>query len=262
MGAIARRVPTVAVEQLVVPSRRLRGAVLKHSISRLLAGHVAVGHRSKEDLHRWFRVPRRSIDVIHNGVPERPAVGRRAATRLTVGCAARFEDQKQLDVLVRAMVAVPSADLVLIGDGSQRSSLEALVTTLGMTERVTITGWRPDARTLIESLDLFVLPSRNESFPLTIVEAMFASVPVIATDVGSVRDAVVHEETGLVVGAGDVDALARAIATLVSDEARRHRLGSAGRERALRLFTVDAMAAKYEAVWDRALRSGNVMRTG
>jgi glycosyltransferase involved in cell wall biosynthesis len=130
---------------------------------------------------------------------------------------------------------------VLVGDGPAAAELEALAGELGLLERVRFVPWTDDARAELAELDIFVLPSRNEGFPLSIIEAMLAGRPVIATDVGSVREAV-DESTGIVVPPDDVAELRWAIEQLAMDSDRRRRLGAAARQRALERFTSAAMA--------------------
>lgn len=251
-GFVAR-IPTVAVEQLALPSRRWQGAVVKSLWSRPLAGHVAVGCASADDVHRWFRLPRSSITVIHNGVPERTVVPERLGDGPVIGCAARLEEQKNLHVLVAALADVPGVTLALIGDGALRDELTDLARERGVLERVRFLGWIEDPRPQIAGLDLFVLPSRAESFPLSIVEAMLSGVPVIASDVGSVSDAVVHGHTGLLVREGDPVALATAVRRLLGDDRERATLAAAAQARATEHFTDVVMAARYDELWTRAL---------
>jgi glycosyltransferase involved in cell wall biosynthesis len=98
--------------------------------------------------------------------------------------------------------------------------------------------------------DVFVLPSRFEGFPLVLVEAMLAALPVVATDVGSVSESVVDGETGLLVPAEDAAALARAIRELLDDRPRSQEMGRRGRERAHNQFSVAGMAKAYLALYE------------
>ena len=195
LAAFSARIPVIAVEQLVLPSRRRRGRILKNLLSRPLAGHVAVGTRSADDLKRFFGVPRPSVTVIHNGVPPSAADPIDFDDRPVIGCAARLEDQKSLHVLVEAMAELPDVRLVLVGDGERRPDLEAPARELAVADRVEFAGWKDDACPYIAGFDVFVLPSHDESFPLTIVEAMLARTPVVASDVGSVSDAITDGAT-------------------------------------------------------------------
>lgn len=253
LAGFTARLPTVAVEQLVLPSRRRQGAVLKSIWSRPLAGHVAVGNRSADDVATWFHLPRSRVTVIHNGVPDLAVTPVRHGDGPVIGCAARLEDQKNLHLLVGAMAELPSATLVLIGDGSRRGALERQAEADGVADRVHFLGWLDDPRPHVAGFDLFVLPSQAESFPLSIVEAMLHGVPVVASDVGSVADAVVHGRTGLLVPEGDRAALAAAVRRLLADPGERAALAAAARAHAEAQFTDTVMAQRYDELWRRVL---------
>ena len=114
-------------------------------------------------------------------------------------------------------------------------------------------GWSDEPRNHLRGFDVFVLPSRFEGFPLTVIEAMLAELPVVASDVGSVREAVLDGDTGLLVAPEDPEALARAVGALLADPARRRAMGQQGRRRALERFTVEAMARRFESLYDEIL---------
>jgi glycosyltransferase involved in cell wall biosynthesis len=122
-----------------------------------------------------------------------------------------------------------------------------------MADRLLVTGWDDEPRRWLTTFDLYVLPSRNEGFPLALVEAMLAGLPVVASDVGSIAEAVTTD-VGYLVRADDVGALRDAIASLANDTDARTRFGAAARRRALGSFTDHAMARGYEAIYDRVLR--------
>ena len=256
-AAIAARslgIPVVAAEHLVFPAQRWRGRLVTRLFGAAIRAYVTVGRATADDLHRWFGISPRKVHVIHNGLPDAEVVPHRFAQQPVIGCAARLEDQKQLDVLVRALADVPAVHLALIGDGTRRADLERLAAELGVSDRVEFVGWVPDARPYIAGLDVFVLPSRSEAFPLTVVEAMLAGVPVVATDVGSVAEAVHHEQTGLLVTSGSVPELIGAIRRLLGDDELRHRLATAGQTLARTEFTAAAMVTRYEHLWHDLLR--------
>jgi glycosyltransferase involved in cell wall biosynthesis len=248
-------VRAVAVEQLPYPlhGRLQRG--LKRLVSRRLAAHVAVGERAAREVEELVGLPRGSVRTIRNGVPDveleplpRPFEGP------ILGSLGRLDRQKGHDVLLRALAELPEARLVLVGDGPERAALEELALELGLGERVLFAGWQEEPRRWLTAFDAFVLPSRFEGFPLAVVEALLARVPVVASDVGSVAEAVREGETGLLVPAEDERALAAALRRLLGDEALRRRLGERGRELALESFTAAAMARSFERLYEEILR--------
>lgn len=246
-------VRTVAVEQLPYPlhGRLQRG--LKRFTSQRLAAHIAVGDRAAREVERFAGLRPGTIRTIHNGVPDlalEPLP--RSVSGPVAGTIGRLDRQKGYDVLLRSVAHVPTLHLVLVGDGPERAALEALAQSLGIAERVHFEGWREDARRYLTTFDLFVLPSRFEGFPLSIVEAMLAGLPVVASDVGSVAEAVVDGVTGRLVAADDVGELTAALTDLGGEGAIRDRMGLAGRERA-QGFTAAAMARAYERVYAEVL---------
>jgi glycosyltransferase involved in cell wall biosynthesis len=244
-----RDVRVVAVEQLPYPLGSRPSRRLKQWTSARLAAHIAVGVRAARLIEEQAGLPAGSVQTIYNGVPDLgvapwPPPGRRTV----VGTLARLDPIKGLDVLLHAAAPLDNVEVSLIGDGPARAELTALATELGLSDRVHFAPWADDPRARLAELDVFVLPSRNEGFPLSIVEAMLAGRPVIASDVGSVSEAV-DERTGILVPPDDVLRLRAAISELVADPIRRRRLGEAGRQRALERFTSAAMARAFEALY-------------
>lgn len=241
------RVPVVAVEQLSLPVGSPRARVVKRLMSARLAAHVSVGEKAGRDIERDNGLPPGSLRVVHNGVPDRQLPPRPPTVGPPVlGCLARFVHQKGLDVLLRALPSVPDARLVLVGGGSDEPALRSLAAELGVTGRVELRSWVADGRALLPEFDVFVLPSRAEGFPLSVVEAMLAGVPVVATDVGSTREAIEDGVTGRLVLPDDVDGLAGALRDVLAEPGRTV---EAARGRALDRFTDRAMARGYEQVY-------------
>ena len=156
-------------------------------------------------------------------------------------------------MLLRALPSVPDVVAVLLGDGRSRQELLDLADRLGLGDRVRFLGWSDEPRRHLSTFDLCVVPSRVEAFPLVVVEAMLAGLPVVASEVGSVADAVVDGETGLLVPPDDADELASALRSLLGDPGRMRQMGLRGRERAKRHFTSDAMAAAFESLYRELL---------
>jgi glycosyltransferase involved in cell wall biosynthesis len=137
-------------------------------------------------------------------------------------------------------------------------TLRKAIAAHGLEDVVALLGRRRDVPDLLHAADVFVLSSRQEGFPITILEAMAAGKPVIATDVGGCSEAVVHGETGLIVPPENPDALANAIIELLEDRDRSAAMGAAGRERVEREFTVDRMVEQHLEVYERlAADNGN-----
>ena len=245
-----RGLGVVAVEQLPYPAFSRLSNRLKRVTSRRLAAHVAVGDAAAREVEQLAHLPARSIETIYNGVPDRGTLPFPGGEACVLGTLARLDRIKGIDVLLRALVELPTVRLRLVGEGPDRDELVALAATLDVTDRVEFLPWTDDPHAALAAIDVLVLPSRNEGFPLSIVEAMLAGRPVVATDVGSVAEAVTPQ-TGAVVPADDVAALSGAIAPLASDPELRARLGAAGRARALERFTAARMARAFETLYAR-----------
>jgi len=149
--------------------------------------------------------------------------------------AGRLETQKGLMYLLDAAALVrrelPTAHVLIVGDGPLGPRLRAQAERLGLTEVVRFAGWRDDVPRLTHAADVFCLASLWESFGLVLAEAMSMSKPVVATDVDGIPEVVSHGRTGLLVPPRDPPALAAALLAVLRDTALAARLGQAGRER-------------------------------
>jgi glycosyltransferase involved in cell wall biosynthesis len=177
-----------------------------------------------------------------------------------VGTVCRLvEPKKGVSVLLRAMAALqkdgndPHCQLLIVGDGPARASLEALSRQLGLSERTVFAGTRRDIPRILPLLDLFVLPSLYEGFGIAILEAMAAGKPVVATAVGGIPEFVVPGDTGLLVEPGKAAALAEAIGSLMRDPAKARRMGMRGRERVLAGFQMSTVVRRHEQVYEACL---------
>jgi glycosyltransferase involved in cell wall biosynthesis len=195
------------------------------------------------DLRRFSPAP-------NGSVPDGVSYG----SRMIFACRQLFP-RKGIRFLIEAAAqlrpAFPDLELVLAGDGFERPELERLARERGIAERTTFLGWVPNADLpkYYRAAAVSVIPSLEEGFGIPAAEAMGCEVPVVASDAGGLPEVVEDGVTGRVVPRGDATALAGAIADLLRDPALRHRMGQAGRERALRLFDWDRSAEEFEAVY-------------
>jgi glycosyltransferase involved in cell wall biosynthesis len=139
---------------------------------------------------------------------------------------------------------------LVVGDGPLRAELEALARSNGLADQVIFTGVRRDVPELLSLMDVFVLSSHSEAHPLTILEAMAAGRPVVATDVGGNAESVVHGETGFIVSPNDGQKLFADVKKLLDDPDLARSMGQRGLERVKREFTVQKMVAETEAVYE------------
>jgi glycosyltransferase involved in cell wall biosynthesis len=233
--------------RLVAPRARRTIVVARAQVEPVLA----LGYRPE------------TVRVIPNGVfPDRlvPARPREQVRRelgvadreFAVLCAAAMRPEKRVDAFVTAVAAArgraPHLRGFVAGDGRERETVERLAGGSG----TTLLGVRSDMADLIAAADAVCLPSEAEALPMSVLEAMALARPVVATDVGGTRDAVVDGETGLLVPAGAPGQLERALVRLAEDPAAAAAMGERGRERQRARFDgramVDAYVAEFEAV--------------
>lgn len=189
--------------------------------------------------------------VVYNGIePPPPGPPHREVERLRVHgpvvCAlSGLRAGKGLETLIGAFAAVtarrPNASLVIAGEGPERDPLERLARELGIDRAVHLIGEVADVFPVLRAADLFVHPSWAESFPYAVLEAMAAGTPLIATDVGGTREAVVVAESGLLVAPRDESALSEAVLSLLADRDRARALADCGSRRFRQRFTLARM---------------------
>jgi len=226
---------------------------------RIIAVSEEVKARYAEDLH----VPTRKLVVVRNGIlvppldPSSDAALRAELLRgrpdYLVFTPARLHPQKGHAILLTAAAQVSEATFVMAGDGPLRTELEQQARTLGVAERCVFLGYRADVPALLAAADLVVLPSLYEGLPVSILEAMAAQRPVVATAIGGTDEAITHDQTGLLVPAGDSTALAIAIRRLRADPALAKRLAAAGRQRVEREFSSARTASRVMKVYDEVM---------
>jgi len=165
---------------------------------------------------------------------------------------------KGFDLLVRALPSViaqiPSARVVLVGEGPERAGLDAIAVSLGVADRLRMTGEIADVTTHLAAADVVAVPSRNEGMGRVIVEAMALGLPVVAAAVGGIPDVVTDGECGRLVEPDDVDALAEALVEFGRDPVLRRKLGEAAEERA-EAFSTSVASEKLLAVYAALVRA-------
>jgi len=176
---------------------------------------------------------------------------------VVVGTVGHLEPEKGCEYLLQAAAQVSAQDgkvtFLLVGDGSQRTKLENLAQDLGISSNVIFMGYRNDIPRILSVMDIFVLPSLYEGLPNALLEAMAASRPVVATQVGGIPEVVADGETGILVPPRDPGALAGAICVLLEDRERAREMGIAGRKQVERLFGIETMVAKTEVLYEELI---------
>jgi glycosyltransferase involved in cell wall biosynthesis len=232
--AAARGIPTMYTEHVTLDERD--GAVDADAIDsmRHRCGVLAcVSERSRDSLRAAVGAST-PVEVLRHVVTAAKVVAPASSGPLRALTVARLERYKGIDVLLhalaRARAAGAAVELSIAGDGAERSALQALAQTLGLTDVRFLGGVAPDAIAgLLQGADLMVLPSRGEGLPVAIVEAMAQGRPVLATRVGGNAEVVMDGVTGRLVPVEDAEELARALVQLAADRAALERMGVAAR---------------------------------
>jgi len=202
--------------------------------------------------------------VIPNGVAlDRPRRRHaQAASPVTLLAVGRLQAPKDFGTLIRAAARLEpgSARVLIAGEGPDRAALEEEIARLGMAGTVELLGARGDVAALLAQADVFVLPTRSEGMPMSVLEAMAAELPVVASAVGGVPEIVGDGVTGALVPPGDSAALAGTLARLTVDGALRARLGRAGRERAEREFGLDGFRQAHLRLYRAGLGAKRARR--
>jgi len=193
--------------------------------------------------------------TIHNGIPtsgcSATSTCERAPIRIIM--VARFSEQKDQQLLVRAasqLKTMTDFEIDFVGDGPLLSATEELARKLQISDKVRFLGARTDVSELLEKAHIFVLTSNWEGFPITILEAMRAGLPVITSDVGGCKEAVIDGITGYLIPRGDLECLKERLGRLLNDSQLRTSMGDTGFDRFSKYFTVEQMAEKTMAVYE------------
>jgi len=240
-------------------------AALERLAAKATARIICVSDHDR-DLALQHRIaPAEKLVVIHNGVDPKPflhADPGNVRTEFTLGqspvitMVGRLVSPKDPLTLLKACQFLKGGFvLLLVGDGELRSQMEHFVSNSGLERSTIFTGERKDVPEILAASDIFVLSSHKEGLPYTIIEAMIAGLPVVATRVGGIPELVEDNVTGFLVPPGDPNTLAKALQNLLDSSNVRHEMGRAGRAKALMEFNLDDMLRKTRQVYDQVLKS-------
>jgi glycosyltransferase involved in cell wall biosynthesis len=227
---------------------------------------VAIAERVRQSVQEVYRYP--NPPLIPNGISVEDFIlsdEARKKWRLQEGIAkhtvvithvGRFTRQKNHALLIQAVAQIHSAHpwlLLLVGEGELRPAVEEMVKAHGLADRVRFMGVRGDIPQILNASDIFVLSSRYEGNPMSVMEAMAAGLPVVSTAVGGVPELVEEGQTGLLVPSEDENALSSALQRLIDDTDLRRTMGARAREVALTRFDARVMTRAYETLYETLL---------
>jgi glycosyltransferase involved in cell wall biosynthesis len=270
-GLAARSLGIPAVSTLHVawwggdPRERLRFRIAA-GVRRRCAARVIAVSRAARDAYlakRWDRPEH--VVTVHNGITDgsRPGAGTSVRRELDIppsdlvlGMVSVLRGWKGHEIaagaLERLVGRFPDLRLLIVGDGPRRNEIEAQTAALG--DRVTFAGYRSDVTAVLDAVDVLVHPSTYDAFPTTLLEAMAAGVPAIATRVGGIPEAVVDGETGRLIEAPPtIEALVAALTPMLEDAALRRRMGAQARRRYESQFSVGRWLERLLPVYEQAV---------
>jgi glycosyltransferase involved in cell wall biosynthesis len=272
----ARGVPLVTSNRSTEPRRGRRvEQCVDAFVFRRSRWVVVNSSAGSEFTQSMYAVRPDRIVVIPNGVdPKRfDPVGDPGALRAELGIppsapvagvVGRLSPEKRVDLFLRAaaqvLSRVPESRFLVVGGGEPRGDLKALASSLGLGARAIFTGARSDVAALLAAMDLLVLASDFEGLPNSVMEAMAAGRPVVATDLGGCRELVSPGETGFLVPTGSAHALGEKMAAILELPDRGRAMGRAGLERIRIRFGVDLMARRFEELYLRCVRESAALR--
>lgn len=254
--------------ELFLPGSPDNHAGIKHWLVRKLASRIVlVADYLRHDFVNIAHFPASKLSVIYNGIPiggsdssfdldsKWASLGLKPDD-LVVGIVANFRPPKGYKYFIDAARIVhrelPGVKFLVVGqgEGEIRQAVETAVEDYGLQNSVMLLGFRSDVPELLRVIDLFVLSSISEGLPLSAVEAMAASKPVVATNVGGLAELVANGKSGFLVPPADATALAEKILVILKDRSLRECMGKAGREIAVTTFSLEGMLAGYQELYE------------
>ncbi len=262
IAAVAARlagVPYVITRHVLFPMNRLHGRMLSKA-----SAVISVSNAIASSLRSQAIFPDDKIVTIRYGIdlerfPEREQLHHE---NLRVGAVGNLDPVKGFDVLIRATAIVnaahPEIEFEIIGEDRSRdcrneTSLRHLISSLGLEDTVTLSGWADNISWKLRDLDLFISSSRSESFGAAIAEAMLSGVPVVASSTEGAKEIISDPSCGVLVPVDSPQALAGAVLRLLTNKADRDRMGRAGREHVLETFSLERMVEETERLYQRVI---------
>lgn len=259
--------------------RQTRRTPLYYKIDRLCLPYYESVICVSEDLYERCLssgVPAQRCHLVENGIDTgqysrtQPTVQAKrllgvAPQRAVIGAVGRLSPEKGFDLLIRGLRSLLQkgfdVELAIVGEGSEEANLRNLAADLGLRDRVHLLGYRADPRPVFEAMDVFALSSLREGLPNVVLEAAAMEVPVVATRIAGVPRVVQDRETGLLVEAGSVEALADGLGELLEEAPLRDRLRRQARHLVESRYSFAGRIRKLADLYDALLFSGNRRRS-
>jgi glycosyltransferase involved in cell wall biosynthesis len=244
----------------------LRERALLRLVDRLSHRIVVNSKAVEQHLVDDYAIPREKIFLCYNGVDPVVFHGDRhvdpkpaalADASVVIGIVAALRPEKQIDTLMRAFSRVqplrPGIKLAIVGSGPEGARLQDFAREIGIAGSTVFEPARSDVAGWMRAIDIFVQPSRSESFPNALVESMFCGCCAVGSAVGGIPEMIEHGRTGLLYRSGDIDELAAQLRPLIENDTLRQHLAAAGCEFAHRTFTIDIATRRTESLYEQLL---------
>ncbi|MGQ0793010.1 MAG: glycosyltransferase [Deltaproteobacteria bacterium] len=259
-SAMARIPNVITVHGIGITNFKYGRRAFRFAAARSSAA-VVVSRDMKASLAGILGMKPEAFRVVYNGVNLAAFSGafpvKSDDAPLVVGSVGTLRPVKGYEYLIAAAAIVrrefPRVKFVIVGDGPLRGSLEGTARRLGLVGNIEFLGFRSDIAQLLQTFDIFALSSLTEGVSISILEAMAASKPVIATDVGGNPEVVENGKTGILTPSQNPEKMAEAIALLLKNRQMRTEFAAAARERVERLFSLDAMINGYDEIYSGIL---------
>lgn len=276
VAGLLASVPVLITGQRSVYMTPVEG-ILERILVRLTECVIGNAEAVRRNLVERIGLPARKVITIHNAIEavERPGPRERGSARralgleedsCVIGTIARLDERKNLSMMIEVAALCGDATTEIrfcaIGGGPREDSLRAEIRDRGLDDTFLLAGPRESAHELLPAFDIFVLTSRYEGLPNAVMEAMASGLPCVCTNVGGCRELVEEGLSGYLVPAGDAAAMAGRVCELLRDPALRERMGSRGRDRILRDFSVARLVERTEKTLREILTARRFVRRG
>ncbi|MFZ5453610.1 MAG: glycosyltransferase [Thermodesulfobacteriota bacterium] len=263
LAALGLGLPGVVATVHNIYSRvKLHRCLANYLLARLADYVLVFSPQVKADVVRYDRAPEARLRMLTPGVRleglgargNKDACKKRLGVRgFCLGNVARLEEQKGHEDLLAAVrlvqQEVPDLTLLLVGEGTREAQLRTLAQELGLGQVVKFLGTRRDIPEILPALDVFVMPSRWEGIPLTLLEAMGCGLPVVSTRVGRAPEIIADGANGRLTPVADPEALARAILELYQDPGKRQEWGEQARREVQEKYTLEHFLEQFAAIY-------------
>ena len=274
LAGMILRIPVIATyhNEFIMPGRTERFIMFKSMLVRKLAAKIVlIADFMQKDYIQKGKFSPEKLMTVYNGIDLDNQRNNREISDLRnelglkdneiiVGNVANIRQPKGHRYLIETARQVcndlPDVKFLLIGDpgkGELKKEIEEQIAGLHLENNVKLLGFRQDVHKLLHLMDIFVLSSTSEGLPLSVVEAMAASKPVVATNIGGLPEIVIPDETGYLVEPADSAALAEKLSILIKNEDLRQQMGEKGRNMAINKFSIETMIDTYQNLYKELL---------